>query len=193
MPPRTWSNYVKANYGTEKPNHPDTTAIRRALGAQWANVKPPTKAERLATKRAAAARRRQNAVPPPPTPPPERAGRGDDDIDMQLMVSPYDMNVLAAAEHRPDGAMSSWRGGWGLKAGKVVLWIRFDDTNSIVERRVVKTVQVERHLWLDPTIWDGDVKDYQTRLPMDYVLQRKLCTATDGGIYFNRVRACMSN
>ncbi|CZT24958.1 uncharacterized protein RCC_10687 [Ramularia collo-cygni] len=71
------------------------------------------------------------------------------------------------------------------------MWVRVDEDENIAERRVVKTVQVLRDVWLDATKWTGDVKDYQQRLPMDYHLQRKLCTAADGGEFFNRVRACV--
>lgn len=191
MAPTTWGKFQKANYAAERPNHADKNATIRALAARWQLVKPPTKASRLAARRTAAARR--SASPSPSPPPPDVAADGEDRGDQYLLASKYSRAKLVAGEHRPEGNESNWLGGGMLKEkdDKVVLWVRVDEDSNIAERRVVKTVQIERERWLDAVRWEGDVKDYQTRLPMDYYLQRRLCVAPDGGEFFNRVRACV--
>ena len=73
-----------------------------------------------------------------------------------------------------------WPGAWhadreftGGGMGKVNLWVRVDEHNTIVERIIRKDTALRKYAWSDACRWHGDLHD-PNRVPNEYHIQNRL-------------------
>ncbi|CZT24956.1 uncharacterized protein RCC_10685 [Ramularia collo-cygni] len=101
--------------------------------------------------------------------------------------------LLGKTDENGQAADAIWRGGWPLFGGRtdnsIHVWVKLDAQQIVVDRRVLKDTVVPPTFWVDFTRWSGpDLRDFQSRQHMDYVVQNRLSMVPDGG-HFVRASA----
>lgn len=96
--------------------------------------------------------------------------------------------------HRHTDSRRDRLGGWhiaGRAPNKVCIWVLFNDQDQAAERNIIKDVVPKPPVWVDMSRYVGDPRDLASRVPMEYLIHKRLCE-TDGERYFVNIRAFRS-